>query len=139
MRGSAKLSASSSTRLRRSRLAGRSLAPHRQLQPLEQDLLQLLRGFDVEFVAGFAVRLQQQLLQLARELAALRAQPLPIDEHAVMFHGEQHRHQRLLASWYSRASAGTPSVRPQRAVQAQSDVGVLGRVLDGLSTGTGRN
>ena len=113
-------------------LAGRGLAPHRQLQPLEQDLLQLLRGLDVEFVAGLAVRLQQQLLQLVRELAALRAQPLSIDEHAVMFHGEQHRHQRLLAfQVQARQRRHTLKLRPQRTVQAQCHVRIFGGILGG--------
>ena len=113
-------------------LAGRGLAANRQLQPLEQDLLKLPRRLDVEFVARLAVRLEQQLLELARELAALRAQPLAIDEHAVMLHGEEHRHERLLDVLVEpRERRHALELRPQRAVQAQRDVGILGRILRG--------
>ena len=52
-------------------LAGRSLLHHRQPQPLEEDLAQLLGGAQVEGLARQFVRLLFQLLQLFGQLLRL--------------------------------------------------------------------
>ena len=116
--------------LGRGGLARRSLAQHRQLQLLEQDLLQLAGRLDVEFVSGFLVRLGHELLQLLADLAALRPQQLPVDQHAVLLHAQQHGQQRLLEFLIEPVQRGHAlDLRPQHPMQAQCHVRVFGGVL----------
>ena len=114
------------------RLALGRLAQHRDLELLEQDLLQLFGRVEVELAAGGLVRQGRQVQQLARQLAALRAQQPRVDQHAAVFHGLQHGHQRLLEFFVQRAQRRFGlKARPQRLVQAQRHVGIFGRVLRG--------
>ncbi len=111
-------------------LAGRRLAQHRDLQLLEQDLLQLLRRLEVELLPRLALRLRAEFGQALRELAALRLQHRTVDQHAAALHALQHRHQRLLDLVVEPRERGHGlELRPQRLVQPQRDVGVLGGVL----------
>src|SRR5262249_47260228 len=76
------------------------------------------------------MRAEQDLLQLTRELPALRAQPLAIDQHAAALHAHQHRQQRALALIVqARERRDALELRPQRPVQTQRHVGVAGGVL----------
>ena len=113
--------------------AARGLAQHRQLQPLEQHLLQLLGRIEIERRSGFAMRLGLDLAS-RREISPLCACSMP---------------RSISTPWRSmRCSTGTSgcsislvqprqrsasrsSSRPQRAVQPQCHVGVLGRVFGG--------
>jgi hypothetical protein len=81
---------------------------------------------------GFLLELDEPL----GDLAALLAQALAVDQHAVMLHLEQHRHERLLDLLVDAKQPGLLSeLRVQRLVQLQRDVrvlgGVLGRLVDG--------
>ncbi len=80
----------------RRRLTGRRLALDGQAELAEQHFLQLLRRFDVEWLARCLVRAPFQLDQSPRQLAALLAQHLRVDQYTAVLHVEQHRHQRLL-------------------------------------------
>ena len=115
------------------RLPGRRLAHHRQLHLLEQDVAELLGRIEVERRAGFLVRLAEHFHEPLGEFSALRAQHLPVEQHAVLFHAQQHRHQRLFAFFVQRLERGHGGdLRPQHLVQAQRDVGVLGGIFGGL-------
>ena len=55
------------------------------------------------------VRLAEHFHEPLAELGALRAQHLPVEQHAVFFHAQQHRHQRLLALFIQRLERGHAS------------------------------
>ena len=117
------------------RLAGRRLAQYRDLQLLEQDLLQLLGRFEVEILPGLALRLCRELDEAHGQLAALLLQHRAVDEHAAALHALQYRHQRLLDLLVEPGQRRHGlELRPQFLVQPQRDVGVfrgvLGRSLD---------
>ena len=112
------------------RLSGRRLAQHRQLHLLEQDVAELLGGIQVERRAGFLVRVREHFHEPFGKFRTLRAQHLPVEQHAVFLHAQQHRHERLLAFFVEspeRGHGGNP--RPQYPVQAQRDVRVLGGIF----------
>jgi hypothetical protein len=52
---------------------------------------------EIERCAGLAMRFAENFQQPLAELCALRAQHLPVEQHAVILHSQQHRYQRLLA------------------------------------------
>ena len=113
-------------------LAGRSLLHHRQPQPLEEDLAQLLGGAQVEGLAGQFVRLPFQLLQLFGQLLRLGTQPVAVQQHAVALHVIEHLQRGHLDVAVDVAQPFTGlDGRPQRAMQLQRHVGVLGRVGGG--------
>src|SRR3954464_10385610 len=67
---------------------------HGQLLALEQDLLDLLRRAEIEWLSR---RLESLLLEredLFAELLALRVELRAVDEYAVSLDAEEHRHQR---------------------------------------------
>ncbi len=114
-------------------LPGGRLAQHRQLHLLEQDVAQLLRRIQIERSAGLLVRIGQDLHQAFRQLGALHAQHLAVQQHAVMFHAQQHRDQRLLDFFVQfRQRRYAAELRPQHLVQPQRDVGVFGRIFGRL-------
>ena len=72
-----------------------------------------------------------------REFVALRAQHLPVEQHAVLFHAQQHRHERLLALFIEVLSSGTAeicghSTSCRRSVTSESSA----EYSAALSTGT---
>ena len=78
---------------------------------------------------GLALELDQP----RGDLAALPAQHVRVDQHAEVLHVEQHRHERLFDLLVQRLEPGQLlELRPQRAVQPQRHVGVLGGVFGGL-------
>ncbi len=110
-------------------LPGRSLARHRNLQFLEENLLQLFRRLDVELDTGLLVGLCQQHLQLRGDLLALPAQQAAIDEHSAMLHSLQHRDQRLLELRVEPLQGRNRlELRPKLLVHTKGDVRVLGRI-----------
>ena len=71
-----------------------------------------------------------QFEQLLRQLVALLPEHCRVDQHARVFHVEQHRHQRLLDFLVEPAQRGyLVDPRPQRLVEPQRDVGILGGVF----------
>ena len=118
--------------LGRRRLAFRRFANDRQLQLVEQDFLQLLRGAEVERSASEIVRLLFERLHFLREFLALLGEHVPVEQHARFLHPEQHRDQRLLDVGIDLPERFyLAEFLPQRLVQLQRDVGVLGRVRRG--------
>ncbi len=75
------------------------------------------------------MRLRHQLVHLHRHLAALLAQQLPVEQHALLLHALQHRHQRLFQLC---VQAHQPRIglelRPQRLLQPQRHIHVLRRI-----------
>ena len=79
------------------------------------------------------MRLRFQFEHALLKLAALGAQHVHVDTHAVALHARQHRHQRhfdLLKQLHQRRGFTDP--RPQGRVQPERHVGVLGGVDRGL-------
>ena len=112
------------------RLSGRGLLHHRQVHPLEQDFAQLLRRAEVERLPGELVRLLLQRHHPLAQFAALLREQLRVDQDAVALHAEQHfahRHLDLRVDVVELRVRGNR--RMERAMQAQRDVGVLGRVF----------
>ena len=119
--------------LRRGGLARAGLLPDGKALFREQDFLQLLRRVEVERLAGGLVRLHLEFGEPFREFAALFLQQFAVDQHAVVLHLEQDRHERLLdllVDLEERRLLLERSV--QDVVQLQRDVGVLGGVGRGL-------
>ena len=116
-------------------LVGRGLARgglllHRQLLPLEQDLLDLLGRVQVERLAGGGVGLLLELEHLPAELVALRLELGAIEQHAVPLHPEQHRHHRHLDGLVDAPQGFLGGdARMQRRVHRERAIGILGRVL----------
>jgi hypothetical protein len=104
----------------------RACRRHRQLQPLEQNLLQLPRRLDVELDARLRLCAcpSSSCSWVAKSRWLCATQPLAIDQHAAMLHalnstGTSGCSQLLR---YSRASAGTPSQFRRTAPRAGSSV-----------------
>jgi hypothetical protein len=111
-------------------LPGRGLPRDRELHALEQDLAELLGRAQVERAAGELVGLLLEREHALAERPALAAQQIRVDQHAVALHPEQdlaHRHLELAVD--ARELRVGRDLRVERVVQAQRDVGILGRVL----------
>ena len=80
----------------RRRLARGRLALHGQSKLAEQHFLQLLGGLEVEGLRRRCVRTLFEFDEAARQFVALALQHRRVDQHAVMLHVEQHRHEWLL-------------------------------------------
>ena len=113
-------------------LPRRRLLLHRQLLPLEQDLLDLLGRAEVEGLAGRGVGLLFFLQDLLAELVALRLELRPVEQHAVALHAEQHRQRRHLDRAVDEVQLLVLlDLREQQLVQGEDAVGLAGRVLGG--------
>ena len=78
------------------RLAFWCLANNGQFLLFEQDLLQLLWRAQVKRPTSQFMCFGLEFGHLFREFAALSLQHLAVDEHAGLFHVQQHRNERLL-------------------------------------------
>ena len=80
-----------------------------------------------------SVRLLLQCQHAPAQVGGLPAQLVHVDHHAVGLHALEHRHQRDLdlAVDALQRRLGR-ELRPQRAMQAQGDVGILGGVARGV-------
>ena len=116
-------------RFRRGGLALGGLGAHRQPELVVEDGLDLLRGPEVERPAGAGVGRRLDLAHPSGELGALGAEEPHVHPHPVALDPREHRHQRhlhLVAQRHEGIMGFEP--RAQRPVQAQGDVGVLGRI-----------
>ena len=112
------------------RRAAGGLLHCRKTQLAEQDLANLLRAAQVERLTGERVRLRFEFDDPAPQLGALCHQPIAIDQHAGALHVEQHLADRHLDPLVDVAQLRHRfDARPQRLVQAERDLGVLGRIL----------
>ena len=114
------------------RRAARRLLDDRQLQLPEQDLADLLRAAEVERLTRQFGRLPFEFGDAPGEFGALRFQLRAVDQHAGALHFEQHLRDRQFDVLVDRAQLLVRlDVRPQRVMQRQRDLGILGGVLGG--------
>jgi hypothetical protein len=114
----------------RRRLAARRLEGNRQLEFVVQQLLQLLGRIQAEMPPGQFECALLQFEHAPAEFLALRAQLVDVDQHAGLFHARKHRHERHLDRLEHRTQLRLAfELRPQRVMQAQRNVGVLGRIV----------
>ena len=112
--------------------ASGGLLDDRQLQLAEEDFADLLRRAEVELAAGQFIGLLLELHQAGPEFARLLVQLLDVDQHAVALDLLQHDLGRQLDLFVDMGQAGIlEHVRQHGLVQAQGDVGILGRVFLG--------
>ncbi len=116
------------------RRAGGGLLDHRQAEFDEEDLADLLRRTQVERAAGQLVSLLLEFEHALAQFVRLHAQQVAVDQHAVALDLVQHFHRRHLDVAVDVGEALVRfDVRQHRPVQAQRDVGILGRVLGGAA------
>ncbi|KAG1551332.1 hypothetical protein G6F50_013189 [Rhizopus delemar] len=114
-------------------LALGGLHHRRQLQLIEQHRLQLLGRIQVEAAPGQLGGLLLRGQHARGQVLALPAQFVGVDPHAIGFDAGQHRHQRHLdVAVHAVQRRLGQQLRLQRVVQAQGDVGVLGRIAAGF-------
>ena len=108
------------------RLSGRRFQHDRQFQFVVKQLLQLLGRVQAEMPTRDAVGALLQFQHAPAEFHTLDFEFLHIDQDAGLLHARQHRHQRHfdLAEHGRELWLGL-KFRPQRAVQAQGNVGIL--------------
>ena len=118
--------------LRRRRLALGGLAYDGQFELVEEDFLQLLRRAQVERATRELVCPGLQLRHGRGQFPALLREHLAIDQDAGLFHVEEHRHERLLDRGVDPAQGlDLGELCPQRLVQLQRDVRILGGIRRG--------
>jgi len=106
------------------------LVHHRQAQPVEQDLLQLLGRGEVERSARTFMRLPLQRVHAGRKLVAHAPEQGHVDPHAMALDAHQHRQQGHLDGLVHPPQPRLcGQSRPQHLMQAQGDVGILGGVV----------
>ena len=111
-------------------LARRGAPLHRQRELAEQHILELLGRIEVEARPGGGVRCLLEGEQTLRDLEALQAQHVRVDQHAAVLHLEQHAEQRPLDVLVHGFEPRQPvDLGPEPLVQPEGDVGTLGRVL----------
>ena len=103
------------------------------LEAVEENVLQLFRRIQVEGdAAGFVVRGRYEFCDGLGQFPTLRVQHFRVDQYAPVFHFLKHRNQRLFDLRVERFEIRCfLKLRPERAVQAQRDVRVLGGVRPG--------
>jgi len=102
------------------------------LQVVEEDLAQLLGRRGIEVAAAQIADAEFELEQFAVQLAAVGAQLLGVDAHALALHLQQHGDQRLLALGQRAQAAGLLRLAAQQTVKLQGHVRVLGCVVADL-------
>ncbi len=119
--------------LGRRRLALGRLAHHRNLEPLEENFLQLLGRAQVELAAGRFPGALFESLELFGDLGALDRELVAVDQHAARLHAGQHVDQRDFQLFVDFLHARVlADFRPQLAVQRQADLGVFAGIVRGL-------
>ena len=107
------------------RRTARCFLEHRQLKLLEEDLPQLERRVDVEFLARGAMDLPLETPSLGFEPALQLREALDVDHHPGPLHLGEHRKERHLDFVEEFARGHCLELRLEVLAQAERHVGVL--------------
>ena len=120
-------------------LVGRELSALRLLRPrgLEPELhieevRQLLGGVDVEIRSAAGTDVRSQGVDLSVEFESVLAQGRHVDLHALAFHFDENRHERLFALLKSGQGPGLRGLRAQHGIEAQRHIRILRRIVEDL-------